>query len=821
MKAIEILKKRPLAAYSLAIVLFALAVFRVVLTPGSILFTTDDNVGALAFRKAALPFSFTGWWDDSVLAGIPSVLQLNWTNLLLWILPATVFATWIHAIDLVLASVFLALFLRQRGMGWTACVLGALAVFWVGTNFTLTYAGHIGKFALLMFASAALWLIEKSARGRSWAWPVLAGGAMGVMFLEQADVALLFAMFLMPYAAYAVLRERGRDWRGLASVLVPMLAVAGLIALRPVSRGYQLAVKGVATVNEEDPAAQWEFATQWSWPPEESIDFIAPGFTGWRSGEPEGPYWGRMGRSAGWEDTRQGFQNFKLENQYIGAVPIIFAVWACIAAWGLRKRRSPGWGDVFFWGAATVAALLLSFGKYFPAYRLLYMLPGVSSIRNPNKFLHIVQLGVGILAAYGFSWALEPAAAQPGAGPRAAGRFVKVLWILFGLLVLVALGIFSSWGDVASAVASEGWGSGADAIVRNRVWALGQAAFMVFCGALALWRLLLRPAPKALVRAAIPWVVVGLVAADALALNRHYVKPLAKSLIEENDVVRLLKQVMGVQRVALISQESFYNAWLTYLFPYHHIKALNVTQMPRMPEDYQAFLDALGSQPVRLWQLTAVGFVVGPAQVWAQIQQDPRLKEMFELIYAFNVTPDEEGGVRVVSSTAEQPGQHCILRMKPVPLRYAMLDSWTTLPDEEVLRRLTANDYVPFREVLVSASTAGGLAEGRGQNAVSDVAVREQRPGRVHLRVSTERAAMVRAAEKYDPDWKATVDGQPAPLLRCDGIFQGVCIQPGLREIVLEYAPGTGTLWVQALGMAVCLGAIISLAVSGRRKDEQ
>jgi hypothetical protein len=335
------------------------------------------------------------------------------------------------------------------------------------------------------------------------------------------------------------------------------------------------------------------------------------------------------------------------------------------------------------------------------------------------------------------------------------------------------------------------------------------------------WMLVLKPLQKERFRQALPWVVAALVAVDALTLARHYIKPMARSLIEDNDVTRFLKQSMGGSRCALIAQDSFYNAWLTFLFPYHGIRTLNVTQMPRMPEDYKAFLDTFGSQPLRLWQMTASAFLLGPAEMWGQIQQDARVKDSFELVYAYNVVPEPDSGFRVVPSTEKEPGRHAILRMKPIPPRLAMLDSWRVVPDGEVLGRLAAPDYIPFREVLVSASTAGQLKNEPGTAAMSDVVVRAYRPGRMEVRVSTERPAILRAAERYDPAWRATVDDKPAALLRCDYLFQGVLLSPGLHEIVLEYAPARGTLWVQAAGMALCLGALASLAVSGRRKDEQ
>ncbi len=797
--------------FALGVVVFALIVFRVVLLPGSILFTTDDNVGALALRKAALPAGFLGWWDDSVLAGVEQTVFVNWTNVLLWLLPAGFFTTWIHAIDLALASVFLALFLRSRRHGWIACSVGALASFWVGSNFTLTYAGHIGKYGVMMFAAAALWLIEMAVQRRSIAWGVLAGGALGSMFLEQADVALFFSMFLFPYAAYAVFRSRRGDVAAWFLVLAPLVLISAVIALRPLLSGYQAAVKGIVSMKEDDPGAKWEFATQWSWPPEECIDFIAPGYTGWRSGEPTGPYWGRMGRSAGWEKTQQGFQNFKLENQYLGAIPVVFALWAVFAAWCSRKSGKAGFGDVFFWATAAVVSLLLAFGKHFLLYRLFYLLPVVSSIRNPNKFLHIFQLAVGILAAYGFTSAIGGAAERPR-----ASAFIKGVFAAFGIVALWAFGAFASWGSAVTRVAADGWGVVADVIVGNQAWALAQGAAMLLAAAVLLWLLMRKPPRGTAAALAARWAIVILMALDALSLARHYIQPMPRTLIAENDVVRFLKQRLGTQRTALVSQENFYNAWLTYLFPYHGLKTVNVTQMPRMPEDYQAFLGAVRPQPLRFWPLMAVGYVLGPSQLWTQIQQDPNVKGLFDIVYAYNVVPEPDGNTKVVPATEARPGAHVILRVNTEAPRFLMADSWRVVPDDEALRALVATNFVLFSTTLVAPGTAESLPASRGEGAVGNVGVKQYRPGRVRLQVSTERPAILRVSERYDPDWRVWVDGRPAPLLRCDYLFQGALIEPGLHEVVFEYRPERTTLWIQAAGSALCLAAIAWLILTRR-----
>ena len=71
----------------------------------------------------------------------------------------------------------------------------------------------------------------------------------------------------------------------------------------------------------------------------------------------------------------------------------------------------PSWLDrraeILFWGAAALITLLLAYGKYFPLYALFYQLPVINNIRNPNKFLQVFQLCLGILAACGLDTAMR------------------------------------------------------------------------------------------------------------------------------------------------------------------------------------------------------------------------------------------------------------------------------------------------------------------------------------------------------------------------------------------------------------------------------
>ncbi len=401
------------------LLLISIIFFFDLLSPYNTLFTTDDNIGNVTFGHNLLPAGFVGFWDDHSLIGLAAnLVPITATSILQWMLPPTVFVDWIHAIYLVMASFMLFCFLRISSLDFVSAFFGGLVFAWLGSNFTLTYAGHIPKFAILAFAATYLFFIRKMALNHGkWQWAILAGLSLGLMFAEQQDVAIFFSVVLAPYTLLVFFQmEQTIRKKIISFALIPIIAL--LFAAPALLSAFATNIAGTAVVEDENEKAKWEFATQWSWPPEESIDFIAPGYMGWRSGEPEGPYWGRMGRSSGWETTGQGFMNFKLENQYIGLIPIFFAIIPLLAL-AIKDKQdffaqlSINWRiEMIFWLVALAVTLLLSFGKFFPLYYFFYQLPLINSIRNPNKFLQVFQLALAILAAYGFEFIVRHATKQ-------------------------------------------------------------------------------------------------------------------------------------------------------------------------------------------------------------------------------------------------------------------------------------------------------------------------------------------------------------------------------------------------------------------------
>jgi len=63
--------------------------------------------------------------------------------------------------------------------------------------------------------------------------------------------------------------------------------------------------------------------------------------------------------------------------------------------------------------------------------------------------------------------------------------------------------------------------------------------------------------------------------------------------------------------------------------------------------------------------------------------------------------------------------------------------------------------------------------------------------------------------DKFDPQWRVTVDGQPARLLRCNFMMRGVYLPTAGTHIVdfqfqLPHRPLYVTLAALSLGIALC-----------------
>ena len=129
--------------------------------------------------------------------------------------------------------------------------------------------------------------------------------------------------------------------------------------------------------------------------------------------------------------------------------------------------------------------------------------------------------------------------------------------------------------------------------------------------------------------------------------------------------------------------------------------------------------------------------------------------------------------------------------------------------------------FDPARTVILEEQPAvmPDASPGAG-SSMTPAAVRLHERHTVIIDAVAERKGILVISEVYYPGWIATVDGQPAPLLRADYALRGVALTPGSHRVELRYRnrAAIGGLALSAIGVAVTIGAAVGLRRRGGRR---
>lgn len=128
------------------------------------------------------------------------------------------------------------------------------------------------------------------------------------------------------------------------------------------------------------------------------------------------------------------------------------------------------------------------------------------------------------------------------------------------------------------------------------------------------------------------------------------------------------------------------------------------------------------------------------------------------------------------------------------------------VPDAvSVLRRLSAARDDPRAVLLLEAPPPSGFL-GAPSATPGRVTIERNEPERVTLRVSAPTRGFVQLADQYYPGWRATVNGEPAAILRADFLFRAVEVPGGESVVEFRYRPAS-----VAVGAAISAATLLML----------
>lgn len=139
-----------------------------------------------------------------------------------------------------------------------------------------------------------------------------------------------------------------------------------------------------------------------------------------------------------------------------------------------------------------------------------------------------------------------------------------------------------------------------------------------------------------------------------------------------------------------------------------------------------------------------------------------------------------------------------------------------TIPDDrQTLRRLAAPDFDARQVALVERPLT--LPE----PSAGVVRIAAEIPTEVTLDATMETPGLVVISDLWDPGWRATVGGRPAPILRANFALRGIVVPAGRSTIAMRYEPlgHERGVALAEIGLAGVLIWLLSRPLMARRRD--
>jgi len=747
---------------------------------GQFLIGDDQFIAGYGFRLfGAEEFKRTGavpQWNPFLFGGLPFVAAGHGeifypTAMLRWFMPVQTAMNFQIFVHLVLAGWFMHRFILALGGVWGAALGAGVAYELTGIMASMVSPGHDGKMmvtalAPLIFLGLLRAIRDNRASGYGIVALVSGLGLISPHFqmmyylFVAAGLWTLYLLFLHPERHPAV---RWPVALAAASAAVILGLFISGVQVFPFYEYIPWSPRALA-----GPSRGWEYATSWSMPPLELFTTVLPEFNGVLQG-----YWGQ--------------NSFKMHTEYLGATAVILA----ILAWGPAERRR-------LLGALGVIGglfLLVAFAAYTPFYRVWYeVMPFMKSVRAAGMAFYLPAFVVCTMAGLGLDRVLR--------GEVSSRRILTAAGALAALGLLGVVGVLQAVAEsLASPERLPAAMANADALRAGalRLLVVSAAAGAVFWAAQS----------RRLVGAVAAGVAAVLLTADAWSIDRLFVsyKPPAEISFRGDALTRRMQETPLPYRVwqpaGVYSGLGVYPpSWLmAYRIP---------TLLGYHGNELRTFDDLLGGK-----------------NEWNN-QVNPGLWDLFGVRYLVLNQPQEiPGFTRILGPEPTMLGGEGYLYEADAPPPYVRVMAGALKLPEADLAATAADPRFPVTDVVLLSDTTTATVAPIGDTipAPSAAAARmlEWEPGRIRVALdgSDSRQTYLVAAENWYPDWTASVDGNPVPVLRAQNSVLSIQLPPGAREAEFRYVSRHHSRfkWVSILAtIAACLLLIVP-GIRERRRE--
>ncbi len=569
-----------------------------------------------------------------------------------------------------------------------------------------------------------------------------------------------------------------------------------------------------------------------------------------------------------------GSMRFSGGGNYCGILVLLMVAWTI--AQSFRRQNSPFAAIqkkyIWFWTVVLFGSLLMAWGRFAPFYALPYHLPYFSTIRNPAKFLFFLSWATVILFGFGIhalnlryleikTLKSSGVVTQLQSWWSKASPFDrKWTYSCLGILGVSVLGWFIYGSEKPALVRYLQARGYPDEEFAQQIlnFSIGQATWWLalFAVAIILFTLVIAgyfAGSRAkmggfllgaflvfdLGRANLPYIIHWDYKQKYEVGTLNPIEELLRNKPYEHRVGKLLPQPLSTPSQFGLFDELYEIEWKQQHFPYYNIQCLDIIQRPRTPLDQLAYetslsigikKDAAGKYMLdettfpkltRYWELSNTRYLLGPAGFvdLFNSQFDPE-RHRFKIVQRFDVLPKpgiaQPTQLQELTAVANDNGPYALIEFTGALPRAKLYSNWqVNTNDQAVLNTLADLNFDPAKTVLVDTPQKDLPAAATNENSGA-VEFKSYAPKQLVFAANAVTPAVLLLNDKYDPNWRVTVDGKPAELLRCNYIMRGVYLSAGAHTVEFRFKLPSKPLYVTLTALAAGIFLCGYLFITGR-----
>ena len=749
------------------------------------------------FKQQCLLEGTLPLWNPYVLGGMPFVGNLQSAvfyplNLLApFVTPhrGFLYSAWLHV---ALAGLFQYGFLRSQRLSVISSFLGATC-FMLG-GFVVCRLQYPTVLAVCVWLPLMCWLVE-----RLWQRPNLLNTALlalvfGVQLLAgHLQMSAMSVLLLMGFAVSKSFTAHcsllTAHWSRRWMLLVCALCLGSFIAALQI-------LPALGTLRESTRSqVDYKFVSIYSLPPWQMTTFPLPASFGHPSFN---NYWGEG--------------NYYELCGYLGVLSLILALVGTFQRFNVSTFQRLRWYFAIF----TLIGLLLAFGRYTPLHALLSHVPGFGAFKGPGRFLFFVAFCGSGLASLGAEGALVDKQISLALCRRVVAALMVLLSVMLAILLLAQAPVMS-WMESALRRQFERISvkltTGDFGVVAQQFHQTVSVDAVRVLLLLLVLLVALQRVPKWRVG-----VCVFVLMADLLPFGWRTIPTTDARFYEHTPaIVEPLRRDPTTFRV-LTRPNVIVRAWSSQYVSFNgfgdtsldHLNGWTDLMSPNLNMPFRV-MSVEGYDPLRPARWHAL--LMRAQDRLNANANDTKLLDLLNTKYVVTLNTTE---------LENSPAWQRVWNGRPLLYenKNALPRAWfvgvvkSVTSWEQAMQVMDEAEFEPKKMAVVEGQEMefmGSWVHGVHEAANSWTGDFDVRPNHLALQCFTSQPSFLVLSESWFPGWLATLDGQPQPLWRTDGVLRGMSVPEGKHKVTMTYAPtefGVGG-FLSMLGIAAVVAMVL------------